>query len=401
MKFNYNTLISLLIYVVSIGALTLTDFLVIKYLSTENIAEWAFIKSVIFICGGLCVLGFDQLLLREVNQYKNFKKQFLIQSILISFIVSILLYFYTKLFFKSFILFLILFFYSYSLFEAGYWRGKSNLVLSQLNTNSWKILVFILTCIALLGSWGISVLHHFFYSFILSFIFLFLLNFKLRTNYEKIENLNRAKRIEYFLLGFYFFVHSFSLVIANYGEQFLINIFGYKELSKEIFSYITIYSSLVLAGVGFVGFYLGPKVRYKKIFRIRDYGKYQLLVVGFGLFLLLFNSALVYLVYPYLVDNIAFDVFLWVLIFILTFIRILYVLPSLCLGVFGTAKSLKKSSIYSLVLVSLYIILLCLVLKFNVQYLNYLTVILMILHWFGKLLVANYYVLKSLEVESP
>ena len=133
MKINYKTISSFLIYIVSVGALTISDFIVVGKFSSDGVSEWAFYKSVIFVFGGMCVLGFDQLLLREINYYKQFKRQFFIQSILISFIISCFLFLYIKDALKSLFCFFMLFFYANFMFEAGYWRGKKNLLLSQLN----------------------------------------------------------------------------------------------------------------------------------------------------------------------------------------------------------------------------------------------------------------------------
>ena len=248
MSYKYKTIFSLLVYILSIGLLTLADFIVVSSFSQENIAEWAFYKSLIFIFGGMCVLGFDQLLLREIEQYLNFKKQFLIQSLFISFLVSLGLYFYLESYIKSLLCFFIMFFYSFSLFEAGYWRGKKELLISQLNTNLWKICIFIVLSIFTFFNLSKNILQHYFLAFFISFLILILINNFCRGKNDIIKNNNKGDKIKYFFLGVYFFLHSFSLVIANYGEQFLINIFHNKELSKLIFSYITIYSSLVLAG---------------------------------------------------------------------------------------------------------------------------------------------------------
>ena len=113
MKINYKTISSFLIYIVSVGALTISDFIVVGKFSSDGVSEWAFYKSVIFVFGGMCVLGFDQLLLREINYYKQFKRQFFIQSILISFIISCFLFLYIKDALKSLFCFFMLFFYGY------------------------------------------------------------------------------------------------------------------------------------------------------------------------------------------------------------------------------------------------------------------------------------------------
>jgi O-antigen/teichoic acid export membrane protein len=402
MKINYKTISSFLIYIVSVGALTISDFIVVGKFSSDGVSEWAFYKSVIFVFGGMCVLGFDQLLLREINYYKQFKRQFFIQSILISFIISCFLFLYIKDALKSLFCFFMLFFYANFMFEAGYWRGKKNLLLSQLNTNLWKIIILFLLGFFIYFREKYEVLYIYLYSLVLAFFCLYLINFKLKDR-ECLEKniLTKEQRIKYFLIGLYFFIHSFSLVIANYGEQFIINIYGNKAISSVIFSYITLYSSLVLAAIGFIGFYLGPKVRYYKDFNLKIYYKYQSIIFLMGIILILINSVMVYIFSPYFYKNIDFDLLLWTLILFLTLCRVLYVFPSLCLGVFGDEKSLKKSSFYSLIAVSGYIFLFMFLMKSNNQYMRYLIILLMITHWLCKIFVSNYYVYKCLVKRVP
>lgn len=397
MKINYKTISSFLIYIASVGALTISDLLVVGVFSSEGVAEWAFYKSLIFVFGGMCVLGFDQLLLREVGYYNQFKKQFLLQSALISFVISFFLFFYIEDLLKSVLCFFMLFFYANFMFEAGYWRGKKELLLSQFNTNLWKLIIPLCLGAILILNESYKVIYIYFYSLLIAFISLYLINLKMKKNQRMQNNtLSKEQRFRYFLIGFYFFIHSFSLVIANYGEQFIINLSGDKLLSSIIFSYITIYSSLVLAVIGFIGFYLGPRIRYQKMFTLKSYYKYQGLIVLVGGIFILINSILVYFLTPYLFKNLSFDLILWLLIIVLTFCRVLYVFPSLCLGVFGDDSSLKKSSLYSLLAVIVYIVLFVMLMRIDSLYLKYLIVILMITHWLCKILVSNYYVYKCL-----
>lgn len=406
MKIDRRTFLSFFIYAISVASFIIADFYVVSIYPAEAIAEWAFYKSLIFIFGGMCVLGFDQLLLREVEYYHQFKQQFLLQSIFISIIVSSILILYTSSVWKSFFCFFMLFFYSNFMFEAGYWRGKKDLVLSQLNTNLWKFFVFLslLTCVIV--EKNMEVIDIYFYSLLLAFLILFLINFKkntmLKSNKEK--ELTIQEKMRYSLLGFYFFIHSFSLVIANYGEQFFINLLGDEKISSIIFSYITIYSSLVLAVIGFLGFYLGPKVRYQKKFTMTNYYKYLFVIVMIGFITLFINSGLIYLFYSELFNDTKFDLWLWLLILILTFCRVLYVVPSLCLGVFGDVNSLKKSSIYNIMVMIVYIVTLIILLNAEYKYTQYAVVALMIFHWLSKVVISHYYVFvclvnKTLESE--
>lgn len=398
MKTKYNTVFSLLIYIISVGALTVSDFAVIKFLPEQDIADWAFYKSLIFICGGMCVLGFDQLLLREVEKYKSFRTQFVFQSSIICMFITIGLYIYILNIIEAIQCFFILLIYSNLMFHAGFWRGKSNLLKSQLNTNLWKFVIFFCLTIYIYIDSKKNIIAIYTISFIIIFVLLYFFNKNIKD--QEIKKLDREEKLRYFFLGLYFFIHSFSLVMANYGEQFIINIYENKSVSSLIFSYMTLYGSLVLASIGFIGFYLGPKVRYHKSFGIKSYYKYMFLTSFFGFFVIIINSLAAYMAYPYLYSDLQFDSLLWVLIIILTTCRVLYILPSLCLGIFGTEKDLKKSSFYSLIAVIFYIVIFAILMELDSILLTYLIVILMISHWLIKLYISNFFVIKILNNKS-
>lgn len=393
MKSRYKTILALTIYILSVGALTLSDFFVVKFFNENDIAQWAFYKSLIFICGGICVLGFDQLLLREVDKYIAFKKQFLIQSLIVSSFISIALYFYHSNIIQSIQIFIILFLFSLFMFEAGYYRGKSNLIKAQINTNLWKMIIFFALIVATLLDKK-SILTIYFSTYIICFTVISLINRKDISVFGSVVNLTQVEKIKYFYMGLYFFVHSFSLVIANYGEQFIINIFQEDAISSTIFTYITLYSSVVLASIGFIGFYLGPKVRYSKEFNLKDYKKYQSLVLLSSIMFTMVNSVVAWLVYPYFFSKLGFDFLLWSLIIVLTLCRASYVLPSLCLGVFGTEDDLKRTSFYSLLAVAAYIAVFTFLMYFNLESKIYCIVVLMIIHWLTKIYISNFFTKK-------
>lgn len=398
-KINKDNFLSFFIYFCSVGLFTLADFLVIHYFSTEHIATWAFYKSVIFVLGGMCILGFDQILLRDINKFKEIKTQFLLQSSLLSLILSLFLITKLENYLDFFKLTLILFFYSLLLFYAGYWRANKNLSNSQISTNSWKIFVFFTLLINIFFI-KFDVIDVFLISLSFSVVILFFLGiFKTKKNnqlnYENNNLLNENKKnsnIYLFMLGLYFFLHSFSLVVANYGEQLIINYFGNYEVSKVIFSYITFYSSIVLAGAGFLGFYLGPKVRYDADFGIIKYKFLLKRIFIFGICIVILNSIIVYFANLYFLKQNLNDIFLWFLVVILTILRVIYIMPSLCLGVFGSIEHLKRSAIYSLIFALIYVIVFLFLMYRDYNELKYIVLLLMILHWMSKIYISNYYV---------
>lgn len=398
MKINKDLTLSLLIYLISVGGLTLSDLIVVSSFSHDSVSQWAFFKSVIFVLGGLCIFGFDQLLLREASYYIEIKKQFWLQSIFLSAVSSFFLFLYLHSVFETILCFFILVFYSTFLFEASYWRGQGKLLISQLYTNLWKLFLFAVLFIIIVLKMKENILNIYFSSIVLSFFILMIFKFFLiNKNDISSEKVTTKERVSFFILGFYFFVHNISLVMANYGEQFLINLFHRSRLSADIFTYITLYASLALAAISFVGFYLGPLVRNNKNFNLENYYYYFKYLILLSVVTLLINSVIIVFLKPIFFKELEFDPILWLLTLFMTFFRVIYILPSLCLGVFGSEKVLMKSSFYTFTAVIIYIIIFSLLLQNDSKKIVYVLMCLMSVHWLFKLILSNYFVHLSLS----
>ncbi|WP_312159484.1 hypothetical protein [Acinetobacter sp.] len=392
MQFNKKNILSLLIYILSVAAFTLTDFFVISFDDNNIIADWAFYKSSIFIVGSICILGFDQLLLRNINSYSVLKKQFLVQSFIISLII-ICVFYYFQTFEKSIYMGVIGFTYSYLMFQAGFYRANGNLTQSQIRTNFWKIIFLAFLVFFYFFNFNLNLP----LLLTLSMLFVVFLDIFSKNNIylQNQSNSNDFKMNT--IVGFYLFLHSFSLVIANYGEQFLINIYNKKEISSLIFTYNTVFNSVVLAVIAFIGFALGPKVRNDKNFNKKKYIKYMLIILLIAIFISLINSIAVYAFYDYMPFIFVFKKELYILILLLSLLKSIYIMPSLCLGIYGTNNSLKKSSIISLILALIYVICFLFLLKYNFRYLVQGLLLVMLLQWIGKIFISNYYVMKELD----
>ncbi|MEO4209810.1 hypothetical protein [Acinetobacter pittii] len=398
MKINKDLTLSLLIYLISVGGLTLSDLIVVSSFSHDSVSQWAFFKSVIFVLGGLCIFGFDQLLLREASYYIEIKKQFWLQSIFLSAVSSFFLFLYLHSVFETILCFFILVFYSTFLFEASYWRGQGKLLISQLYTNLWKLFLFAVLFIIIVLKMKENILNIYFSSIVLSFFILMIFKFFLiNKNDIRSEKVTTKERVSFFILGFYFFVHNISLVMANYGEQFLINLFHRSRLSADIFTYITLYASLALAAISFVGFYLGPLVRNNKNFNLENYYYYFKYLILLSVVTLLINSVIIVFLKPIFFKELEFDPILWLLTLFMTFFRVIYILPSLCLGVFGSEKVLMKSSFYTFTAVIIYIVIFSLLLQNDSKKIVYVLMCLMSVHWLFKLILSNYFVHLSLS----
>lgn len=398
MKINKDLTLSLLIYLISVGGLTLSDLIVVSSFSHDSVSQWAFFKSVIFVLGGLCIFGFDQLLLREASYYIEIKKQFWLQSIFLSAVSSFFLFLYLHSVFETILCFFILVFYSTFLFEASYWRGQGKLLISQLYTNLWKLFLFAVLFIIIVLKMKENILNIYFSSIVLSFFILMIFKFFLiNKNDISSEKVTTKERVSFFILGFYFFVHNISLVMANYGEQFLINLFHRSRLSADIFTYITLYASLALAAISFVGFYLGPLVRNNKNFNLENYYYYFKCLILLSVVTLLINSVIIVFLKPIFFKELEFDPILWHLTLFMTFFRVIYILPSLCLGVFGSEKVLMKSSFYTFTAVIIYIVIFSLLLQNDSKKIVYVLMCLMSVHWLFKLILSNYFVHLSLS----
>jgi hypothetical protein len=67
---------SMILYGFGLASFFFLDIYISTTFGKEFVSEWAFYKSSIFILGGFCVLGFDQVMIREPKLHFHIKKTF-------------------------------------------------------------------------------------------------------------------------------------------------------------------------------------------------------------------------------------------------------------------------------------------------------------------------------------
>jgi hypothetical protein len=391
---NKNTLISLILYFVGLICLALLDIFVSNRYDEVFISEWAFIKSTILILGSICLLGYDQVFIRDTSLIKRVFKKFVIQSVLISFISAVVIAQIKKYdIANTSLLFLSLISMSFLNYYSAASRALYNLWQSQFYTNLWKIILLLIIILNIFD----NVFKFYIVALVLSILFSFIVK-----GYDEKENIIENKIVDKDArnLGLSFLFTNFSLIFAVYGEQFLINLYGSAQISATLFSYFSILTPISLSLNGFIGFYLAPKIKKE---RTMDLHSYKNLSIKIFILTLLVTSLSIFIGLIYMLNFQGFNIegVNWVLVFslmILCIIRGVYISTSVCLGVFGNPKILRSSAFYMSCSTGFYILTIFLVLYF-VDGINAVIFISLLstFNWFSRLLISNFYTIKTLR----
>ena len=90
-KGRLDVVLSFLIYSIGLLSILVADLYVTKNFETDRIADWAFIKSTVVLIGTICLLGYDQVFVRDVTLIKRVFKTFVFQSLVISLLSAIII----------------------------------------------------------------------------------------------------------------------------------------------------------------------------------------------------------------------------------------------------------------------------------------------------------------------
>ena len=71
MKNKKDLIVSFLIYGLGLLSLLIADVYISENFNKQKIAQWAFYKSTIFIIGSICLLGYDQVFIRDKSLIKT------------------------------------------------------------------------------------------------------------------------------------------------------------------------------------------------------------------------------------------------------------------------------------------------------------------------------------------
>ncbi|WP_448546967.1 hypothetical protein [Thalassotalea fusca] len=366
----------------------LADLYIVANFPPTDVSNWAFYKSALFILSAFCLLGLDQVIVRHPNLIKPISCRFVINLLAVLGLVTIIAttFDFTPVSTKYLIFCTLLI--SLVTFVAACFRAQNRLIEAQLATNGWKPILLILMIFAIGGvdQWFTGALISI---FVLTLPMLFAkkdISIKKRLQRPK-EDINH--------LGFYFLLHSLTLVVAVHGEQFIITLFGYKEVSFIVFSHFVIFTPIAISVNGFLGFYLAPKIRRHERFDFSIYRTYKkrISTLSFSLSLIsLAIGALIYVLF-YEAKHLKLEAIIISSLFIMCLARGQYTFASVCLNVFATKQVLLKTALFNWITMGAYLLLLVIILK-GVQGTIIQAQLIAVatgLHWLSRTYISNYF----------
>ena len=395
MKKKIDVLISFGFYGLGLLSFLLADIFVSENFSQENIAEWAFYKSTIIILGSIVLLGYDQVFVRDPSLVTRFLKRFVIQALVIATIsVTLIAVFKGYTFQKGMYLFLGVLLFGFINYSSSSLRACFNLWKSQFSTNFWKVL--------LLGFLFFGAFEELSYYFLIP-IALTLISaiifggYKTKEDRSLFENLSDADSRA---IATTFLFTNLTLILAVYGEQFLINLSGDIKASAHLFKYFAVFTPIALSVNGFLGFYFGPKIRRQKKMSIDAFKKFSLKISVFAVLITLVSVMLGYVYMTYF-SKIKVDTLDWMIITslsVLCIIRGIYIATSVCLGIYSDKKRLKSVAILFWISAGLYIVGVFITLNITsgIQAAQIIS-ILSVCNWLFRLIVSNIYTTKILK----
>lgn len=383
-------ILSLLIYLLGTVLFLCSDFYISKNFNEIGVANWATLKSIIFVFGGVCIFGFDQILVRKPELFKKVVRRYLFQILLSSIVIGFLLKKYFIDDYNFIYISIVIFLYAFSQFCAAAFRGSGKLVEAQFFTNGWKIFTILFL---LLGVVNLS------YVYIFSFFLVCILGSYTIYNYEKLNNELVFPLKNQYKLGFFFLLNSLSLTMATYGEQLLINAFGNKVVSTIVFNYILAFNSFILLFVGFLGFYFVPKLKQIKRFNENKYKDYMKNFFWLGFILCGFGFGFGFLIFKYYL-NIEINIVLALLCLISAYVKILYIIPSAAVSLYCDEEKVAKISIFNLYNLGFYVFIFFISMVIFNEYLVHSVFLVMSMHWFLRLLNTHKFVVQALREQN-
>lgn len=395
MKKKIDIVASFALYGLGLLSFLLADIYVSENFSQERIAEWAFYKSTIIILGSIVLLGYDQVFVRDPSLVTRFFKRFIIQAFSIA-IVSVLIIavFKNYTFHKGGYLFLGVVLYGFINYSSSSLRACFNLWKAQFSSNFWKILL-----LGFLFLWTFDDLSYYFLiPIILTLISaVFFGGYKTKEDRSFFENLSDTDSRA---IATTFLFTNLTLILAVYGEQFLINLSNDTKASAHLFKYFAVFTPIALSVNGFLGFYFGPKIRREKKMSIERFKKFSLKISLFAFVVTGLSSVIGY-IYMTNFSQIEVTTLDWLLIIslsVLCIIRGIYIATSVCLGIFSDKKRLKSVAILFWISAGLYIIgvFVTLSVTSGIKAAQIIS-ILSAANWLFRLIISNVYTLKILK----
>ncbi len=183
-----------------------------------------------------------------------------------------------------------------------------------------------------------------------------------------------------------------TLVTATYGEQFIINLTGNVDVSSRLFRYYAVFTPVALSVNGFIGFFLGPRIRRRARF---DLPGLRSLFSRISMVALAITGVSVLagiVLYRFLHGGEPLDIVIISSLAILCLARGIYTVPSVCNGIFATHGVLMRIALLQWTLVGIYCSAIWLILTFsNTMNASRLVAMTSMAHWVARTLVAGSY----------
>ena len=395
MNKKIDTLLSIIFYALGLICLFLSDLYVTENFDKNYIADWAFYKSTIIILGISLLLGYDQVFVRDPSLVSRFFKKFIIQALSIALVgVTLVIYFKNISIEKGIYLYLSVFSFGCLNYLSASSRANFNLWKSQFSTNFWKVVL--LFCLF----WG--VVKDLSFIFLLALSLTLIISFFLR-GYRAIQDVSRFEKLssnDSRAIATTFFLSNLTLILAIHGEQFLINLSGDTLASAHLFRYFTVFSPIALSFNGFLGFYLGPKVRRENNTSLHNYVTLTKKLTFFSILITSFSAVIGYIYLSKISSNklIELDIILILTILTTCIIRGIYVSSSVFLGIYSDKFKLKKVTTLFILTTIFYVLGIFFILQFlnGIQAARAISV-LSLLNWLLRLLFSNIFTFKSLK----
>lgn len=350
-----NVIYSFFFYALGLGSLLVTDLLISKYFSKEEIANWGFYKSATLLISSIALLGYDQVFIREKYFIKTAFPKFKKTAFAITLVAIIVIFIFRKNIQEAVILFfttLLLAFLNYFSFAT---RALSKLISSQLYNNFWKFLVLIFLLLYLFLGFN----HFPFIYFLLGSVLIsFIIATIAKDYFPGEEDKKKLDETELQKIGYVFLLFNLTMFFANYGEQFVINLLGAPEVAATLFTYFSVFTPIALSINGFLGFYLAPKIKNENNLTAKSYNSQTVKIFLFSI-VMTAVSIIAGIVYMIFIGDRNLNELNWGLIAslaLLCIVRGTYISTSVALGIFGSLKTLEKLSIKMIFITLMYIL---------------------------------------------
>jgi hypothetical protein len=272
-------------------------------------------------------------------------------------------------------------------------RANFNLWKSQFSTNFWKIILLVILLSNIISS---AILNFLVTLIIAVFLSCFLKGFKTKEEIKEILDDKSARSI-----GISFLLTNITLIFAVYGEQFLVNIYGSEEISAHLFTYFSIFTPIALSVNGFLGFYLGPKLRRNNNISLSKYMNmfWYNLIYSVVITLISIVCGILYMMLVLEVPFEAIDRALVLSLTLMCIVRGVYISTSVVLGVYGNKSFLRKMANMTWVATIIYIVIVFGILFYyhTVQAAIYIAFA-STANWLARLIISHSYSLRTFKI---